>query len=339
MAVAMPHLVQCELLYFVANSFDCHPAAVIKTTITSFFREDEILLAKQILVQDVEKLVGVDIHQFAKKRIGDNKVRTCVEDILGIFATVDESGHRNSISIYCAVDKTRVPVLKDELSDIAAIRLELKRLYDKIEMLSDQFKARVETNVEPDVAPVTLATTDNAAISNGSTVPSKAVVLPTALPAVDGSATKSFAELAADMEGFQPVVQKSNIRKNKKKLVVGTGHPQREFPFKGVAKKSVLCVSRLEPGTTSSMVSDYLKKVGVDIISCYDLNSSTVNSQRYNAVRLCVPQCHIKFVMNPDMWPPGVVVQPWKFKARVGGQMNNSVDMVDNQAEQNEVAA
>jgi len=43
----------------------------------------------------------------------------------------------------------------------------------------------------------------------------------------------------------------------------------------------------------------YLKKVGVDIISCYDLNSS--NSQRYNAVRLCVPQCHIKFVMNPDM--------------------------------------
>jgi len=161
MAVAMPQLVQCELLYFVANSFDCHPAAVIKTTITSFFREDEILLAKQILVQDVEKLVGVDIHQFAKKRIGDNKVRTCVEDILGIFATVDESGHRNSISIYCTVDKTRVPVLKDELSDIAAIRLELKRLYDKIEMLSDQFKARVETHVEPDVAPVTLATSDD----------------------------------------------------------------------------------------------------------------------------------------------------------------------------------
>ena len=51
------------------------------------------------------------------------------------------------------------------------------------------------------------------------------------------------------------------------------------------------------------MVSDYLKKVGVDIISCYDLNSS--NSQRYNAVRLCVPQCHIKLVMNPDIWPPG----------------------------------
>jgi len=84
------------------------------------------------------------------------------------------------------------------------------------------------------------------------------------------------------------------------------------------------------------MVSDYLKKVGVDIISCYDLNSS--NSQRYNAVRLCVPQCHIKLVMNPDMWPPGVVVRPWKFKARVGGQII-TVQLVDNQAEQNEVAA
>jgi len=116
------------------------------------------------------------------------------------------TGHRNNISIYCAVDKTRVPALKDVLSDIAAIRLELKRLHDKIEMLSDQFKARVETHVEPDVAPVTLATTDNAVISNGSTVTSKAVVLLTALPAVNSSATKSFAELAADMEGFQPVV-------------------------------------------------------------------------------------------------------------------------------------
>lgn len=329
MASATQKLIHCELLYFVANCYDCHPSALIKSTITSFYREDEILLAKQKLVQDVEKLNDVDIYQFAKKRIGDHKVRTCVEDILGIFSTVDETGHRDDISVYCAVDKTRVPELHDELSDIAAIRLELKNLHDKIEMLSTQLITRAENRVEPDAAPITVATTNNAAAPNGSTESSNVDIRPMDLPAVDGPVTKSFAELAADMQGYQPVVKKSNIRKNKKKLIIGTGHPQREFPFQGVAKKAVLCVGRLEAGTTSDMISDYLNKAGINVISCYDLSNK--ESQRFTSVRLCVLQCHLQHVMNPDLWPPGVVVRPWKFKTRLTTEVENTEDTVDSQ--------
>jgi len=53
----------------------------------------------------------------------------------------------------------------------------------------------------------------------------------------------------------------------------------------------------------SNMISDYLNKAGINVISCYDLNNK--ESQRFISVRLCVLQCHLQHVMNPDMWPPG----------------------------------
>jgi len=51
-------LLICELLFFAINSFDKHPSEVLKTAISEFYREDEILAAKntlgQMIPQDIK---------------------------------------------------------------------------------------------------------------------------------------------------------------------------------------------------------------------------------------------------------------------------------------------
>lgn len=66
------------------------------------------------------------------------------------------------------------------------------------------------------------------------------------------------------------VVMKKN-KKNKKKVIVGATE---NAVFKGVCKKSVVCVSRLEPGTTADIVRDHLISNSIDVLSCYDLNNT-----------------------------------------------------------------
>ena len=64
------------------------------------------------------------------------------------------------------------------------------------------------------------------------------------------------------------VVMKKN---KKKKVIVGATE---NAVFKGVCKKSVVCVSRLEPGTTADIVRDHLNSNSIDVLSCYDLNNT-----------------------------------------------------------------
>ena len=83
-----------ELLFFMNGTYSHHTEAVIKSTLTEFYREDEILSAKQLLVQSIDEFDG--LHQFCKKRTGDNKVRATIDDIINSFKAVDEGNQRDS---------------------------------------------------------------------------------------------------------------------------------------------------------------------------------------------------------------------------------------------------
>ena len=145
MAAAAPvvnTLVHYELLYFLYGTIDNHPSAAIKSTISGFYRDDEILNAKQKLVGIVEKLESVNassIQSHMRKRIGDNKVRASL-DIFCIFQHTDESGQRDKLPAFCAVMCSRQPILTEELSDIAAVRTELSQLRQITDQLSEQLR-------------------------------------------------------------------------------------------------------------------------------------------------------------------------------------------------------
>ena len=59
--------------------------------------------AKQLLVRAADDICDIDIHSFTKNRIGTNKVKASVDDIMNIFRLVDEGCARGRLAMYCAV--------------------------------------------------------------------------------------------------------------------------------------------------------------------------------------------------------------------------------------------
>ena len=64
--------------YEIYGTYDYHPLSTIKSTLAEFYRDDEILMGKQVLAQSVDGIDGV--QQFCKNRIGVNKVKASIDD-------------------------------------------------------------------------------------------------------------------------------------------------------------------------------------------------------------------------------------------------------------------
>jgi len=106
-----------------------------------FYREDEIVSAKQLLVQATERVENLNFQSFMKKRNGVNKCKSSVDDIMNIVKQVDENSCYDKLPTYCAVKRSRVPIIAQELSDMAAIGLELNQLCQHVEVLSNQLSS------------------------------------------------------------------------------------------------------------------------------------------------------------------------------------------------------
>ena len=65
------------------------------------------------------------IQPLLKKRIGDNKVDRTIDDVLNIFSATDEVGARGLLPVFCAASLTRAPTVPHDLSELAAINLDL----------------------------------------------------------------------------------------------------------------------------------------------------------------------------------------------------------------------
>jgi len=108
---------------------DKHLSSTIKSAISDFYRDDEIIAAKQKLISVLpEAAKGSSCSQFMKNRIGANKSEASVDDIISIMSIIDENGLCGSLPTFCAASRCRVPDIPDEQSDTAVIRQELKQV-------------------------------------------------------------------------------------------------------------------------------------------------------------------------------------------------------------------
>lgn len=330
-------LIRCELLFFVLGTYGNHPDATIKSTILDFYREDEVLEAKALLIQSAEHIEGPNLQPFAKTRIGCNKVKSSVDDIMNIIKTMDDTALLVKLPSFCAVNRSRVPSIADELSDIAAMRLELSQLRQYVETLSAQMSAmsqiqcRVTPSSEPSSKNDYSEHSGHTGYDDGAYVveyPPLGIASETApvdhsvttaepqqsVSAGVGETSQSFATTVQEnIEGFEEVNRKSRMKKNKtvKKFVIGESRAA--APFQGVAKKAVLCVSRLKIDTSAETINSFLQSKGVNVLSCYGYLDK---HSRFSFMRVCVPQSDVQKICVADMWPAGVEIRPWTFKVR-----------------------
>ena len=284
----------------------------------------------------------------------------CIRDSCQL---VDEGGFRDKIPSFCAVNKSRVPLLADEMSDLASIRLELSQLRQHVKELSSQLLTSCHCkNSSEDIMSVKSMSTGVDVLSKhlseevGSgctrhTVAASSVkdtgaasdaahdilhdssCSSDSVPCLNPAATTesmhstscgtSYANtLQADLDGFEEVNRKARHDRKKNKLrqagtkavtgVCSDDSNTVQLPFTGVEKKSVVCISRLEPDTSAEQVSEFLRSKDVSVLSCFAYPD---NHDRYTFMRVCLPQSDEHKVFVASIWPRGVIVRPWVFKA------------------------
>jgi len=379
-------LAVCEVLCFLDNKYDNHPISVLKSVISNFYREDEIISAKQILIQAIDSSHHVYLNTYLRKRIGDNRMERSCDDIVCIFKYVDENNLRSHLPLFCAVSLERVPDIPDEMSDLTSIRHNVNEVLDHLHLLKESVSSikpvvleisdiSVQTrnlllttakcgspqaqlqpaSVSGPAAQVTHILEDLSAsnVVSGSSEPmdagdahslcssvpavnsnsSSEAIVPTMADMVKKPAAQVQGNLPANDTSYQTVYRKQK----KKKTIVGNGTAS--APFTGVMKKAVICVNRLACSVSTDTVTSFLQDNGVVVHSCYEvhggkgrategstgrLSSDSVAAaadavsklRNYNMMRICVSQSDLPKVMSEHLWPSGVTVRPWSFKAK-----------------------
>jgi len=350
---AQPNLVQCELLYFVQGHFGQYPESTIRSTILDFYREDEILGAKQVLVHAIECVESLNVHSYVKKRNGINKCRSSVDDIMNIIKLVDDHLCHDKLPTFCAVKRSRVPVVAEELSDMAAVRLELNQLRHQVEVLANQLssashckcssmkqsdgeapsrravntvKAAGRTAVgqlpsTSSVSEVCSNVNTTASMSEDDDKPSLSTD-PTVPPAANSAqpdvnteaCSRSFANtVKEDVHKFEEVNRQSRQMRKNNQRRYVVGDSSAQTPFLGVSKKVFVCVSRLKVDTSVETIEDFLRSKGIRVISCFKYVDK---HSRFSTMRVCISHSGEKKVFDPKLWPDGVIVRPWFFKSR-----------------------
>jgi len=74
---------------------------ILKTVLASFYRDVELVAAKEVLVKAVQQCfrdinAEVDMPRLPRRQ-GDNKIKQTVDDILKLFTLMDERKLRNAL--------------------------------------------------------------------------------------------------------------------------------------------------------------------------------------------------------------------------------------------------
>ena len=270
--------------------------------------------------------------------------------MLNIFVHLDESGNRDSLPTFCAASLSRIPMLPDEVSDLAAIRKDRVHIKKTMHSIKDNMSDR-DANAYASWPPLgktkprefnIVEVSTNLSVESKTHGPSQLDNVENHLPQHLVTDVKEKHKTAADVVRQQPAITISPgdqvnpvtdddftlVRrkpKRPKKLINGCRTDTTSFA--GVKKKSVVCVSRLEQDTSTDAVTDFLSSNGINVCSCYlvgSLNEDPDDSgeskskkiRNYVSMRICVLTEDLNKIFSPELWPEGVTVRPWLFKTK-----------------------
>jgi len=270
---------------------------------------------------------------------------------VSILSTADENDLCNSLPVFCAARLSRIPVMPDELSDVAAIRYEMAQLKQHLESWTSNAQQSIE-KLQSNVCQLHVHKASNSIDGSGPQLPCNSLSSQDIVSGVSNSQTMTATNVqqpvytdgqacmvldsnspsalnAEDTRGYADAVTRPPTngddftvvqRKVKTKRRIVIGGSTSSSAIGGVVKKKVVCVSRLCPDTSVDMVSDYLKGKGINVVSCFILptpdSSSTSNVKRRDYVSMRVHQQDVQKIFDPDLWPVGVVVRAWSFKSK-----------------------
>jgi hypothetical protein len=85
--------------------------------------------------------------------------------------------------------------------------------------------------------------------------------------------------------------------------------------------KAVFCINNVSVQTEEFDLVDYIKKIGIDVLSCHQVMPCRSQWQRQQkivpsyrrAFRVCIPREDTSRFLDADSWPAHIAITPWHF--------------------------
>lgn len=133
-------LVISELLCFLSRKYSVNNVKSLKLVMNDFYSVEDISLAKELLVNSVEKLELDKWPRPPRRKNSDNKSRTEIDDLVNTFLYLDENQLLDRLPIFVALNIDNIPSSKLEEGDL---RIMLNKL-DKLDCLESTIKSQHE---------------------------------------------------------------------------------------------------------------------------------------------------------------------------------------------------
>ena len=108
----MANLVASNFIYFLSTHYNNENRDSLISTISEFYLPDELITAKQILIEECEKLgISESIAKFKKRRqlLQGDGIQKVIKDLIDIWSVIDLQKAGNTISTFVIDDPKRLP--------------------------------------------------------------------------------------------------------------------------------------------------------------------------------------------------------------------------------------
>jgi len=318
-------IVICELLCFLRKNFDKLPVSQLKPTLVSFYTEDEVINAKDIMQKAVLSAVkdaGVDfdLPQLPERR-GDNKGKQTVDDILKLMTIADERNLIDYLPRYVAV--TRIPFVNADSMSVISMARKMETLEQRMfnmEMLINKSGVADIAERQAELSCTEQSERDSISDPVEITNPypwtkvtyqkaSKKGIRTTARTPANQSILVEGVTGRNDPVDKRAVRQKMiGVRPNNDGTSLKTGVT--------IQQKAVVHIDNLDPDCNEALLQDYLLVDDISVITCFQVKSWLRGDEKdkVTAFRVCIPAAQRHLIFNTQLWSQGIVIRDWKFR-------------------------
>lgn len=290
---SMAAVVVNELLCYVQNNVLKHPKALVGVAVIGFYRDDEVLAAKQCLYNIVEALASKPdgLPRLIKRQPGDNKRKLDCEDILAMYMALDAA--QVALPQFVAADLQRLPSVTPGEVDIYALAANVASLTKQLE--------RSEKSVD----------TLRLQVDQLSQKVDNAVHFDASFPPIDKVGESSWVMAAKKSSGNSIVASKPNVQP----MIRFTGSAS-NVNVKAVPRPKLLraFVGRLDIDTSNEDLKSLLSEAGVKDVTCRKLSAKDGRVFNTAAFFVSCSEDSANIFYNEAIWPDGAELRDWYTK-------------------------
>ena len=323
-----------EALCFLSNKYGNIEPNYLRTVITSFYRDDELAAAKELLAKAVQQCfrdidAEADVPRLPRRQ-GDNKVKQTVDDILKLFTLTDERKLRDTLPMFVAGDLTRIPFVGNDGFSMVTLARRLEAMEQRLVVMEER-SAVTPTQDKHDVE---AADMEDQRESLRRQAPQPTTADSDVRDQQSDNADDDGALWSTKTSRYRPprpraqVTRQQTINQNrqfrqpreqaKKSKVFGTCKSKDVVlkPGVDIIQKAVVHIDNLSPDCTEALLHDYLVSKDVPVLTCYKAKSwlRVEEQDKVTAFRVCVPLIEREKIFDPQMWSEGVIIRNWRFK-------------------------